>query len=352
MARLALALALALLALAGCRRAAPAAPDAAPALRPEDVRLEGPTMGSTWHVRIRADTPARADEARALLGPIEALLERVNDAMSTYRPQSEISRFNASRSTAPFPVSRELALVAAKAVEIGRATGGAFDVTVDPLVNLWGFDRKGPRTTVPSAAEIAQARRHTGLDLFAVEAGALRKADPETTINLGGIASGFAVDEVAALLASKGFASWMVEVTGEVRARGRNSRDTPWTIGVKWPELGRPDALVAIPLEDKALTTSGTYHKFFEVGGRRYSHILDPTTGAPTESELVSVTVLADDALTADAWDTALLILGEARARALLATRPGLEALFMKQDPDGGIRVTTTDGFPKPLEGR
>lgn len=310
----------------------------------EEVALEGLTMGSTWHVKVSVPSSLRED-ARALQMPIEAILERINDEMSTYRPTSEISRFNAHRSTDPFPVSAELALVVARALEIGAATDGAYDITIDPLINLWGFDRSGSRRTPPTAEEIGAARGHTGLALVRVEQTALRKADPHVTINLGGIASGFAVDLVLALLEERGFVNAMVEVTGEVRVRGTNAKGAPWKIGVKAPDMDDPGVVTSVALVDRALTTSGTYHNFFDSGGKRFSHILDPRTGAPIQTSLVSVTVLARDALTADGYDTAFMILGEERARQIIASNPGMEALFLYDDGQRG-HMSATAGFP------
>jgi thiamine biosynthesis lipoprotein len=305
-------------------------------------------MGSTWSVRIATDDERHVAGARTLQTPIETILERVDAEMSTYRPESEISRFNRHRSTAPFPVSPETASVVRKAIDVARATDGAYDITLDPLIDLWGFDRDGGRDTPPSAAEIAKAREHTGYARLGVAGDALRKSDPQVTINLGGIASGFAVDLIAGLLDREGFGDYMIDVTGEVRARGKNVDDQPWRIGVQLPV---PDAdpravLTAISLVDQSVTTSGSYRNFFESGGKRYHHILDPKTGAPVATDLVSVTVLYKDAVTADGYDTPFFILGEERARAILAGIPGMEALFVYADEAGKLRVAKTSGFP------
>lgn len=348
------ALALATL-LASCLSACAPLPALPPPARAGfvDVALEGETMGSTWHIKIRV--PAGQElAAQAMRAPIEALLERVNEQMSTYRPTSEISRFNAHASTQPFPVSDGFAAVVAKALEVGQATAGAYDITIDPLIALWGFDRSGRRTTPPSAAAVASAKQHTGLALLHVDtAGAqasLRKDDPALTINLGGIAAGWAVDELARLLEARERYDFMVEVTGEVRARGKNARGQLWQIGVQVPDLESSEVIAAVPLDDRALTTSGTYQNFFDVtedGKRaRFSHIIDPMTGAPVVTDLVSVTVMAQDAVTADAYDTPLLILGEAKARAIIARTPGMAALFIHEDPAGQLTTTTTAGFP------
>lgn len=335
--------------LTACQAPAAIAPVASPRL---DVALEGETMGSTWHVKLSVPA-ARKDAALALQPAIDTTLERINDEMSTYRPNSELSRFNASKTTAPVALSPELARVMERALAVGKLTDGAFDVTIDPLIDLWGFDRSGARNTLPTAQQIANARAHTGLERIALErtadGAALKKLDPEVTVNLGGIAAGFAVDVVVDQLSAAGFTDFMVEITGEVRARGTNASGQPWRIGIKVPDLqaDATDVLAAVSLKDQAVTTSGSYHNFFTgPDGKRYSHILDPRTGAPVTSELVSVTVLYRDALTADAFDTAIVILGEARARAIIAAHPGMGAFFIHHHADGTLSTSMTEGFP------
>lgn len=318
-----------------------------------DVALDGETMGSTWHVKLRVPAGVESEQnARALQAPIDELLERVNDQMSTYRPNSEISRFNAHASTEPFAVSRQFAAVVTKALEVGKATDGAYDITLDPLINLWGFDRKGRRETAPTAKEIEAARVHTGLSLLRVDGATLVKVDPLVTINLGGIAAGWAVDELAKFVEARGFHHFMIEVTGEVRAKGRNAKGAPWKIGVKVPNIDSSEVVAAVPLDDRSLTTSGSYHNFFETkdkegAKKRYHHILDPKTGAPAETDLVSVTVMYSDAVTADGYDTPFLILGEERARQIVERTPGMAALFIHQDAaTGKLTTRTTAGFP------
>lgn len=341
--------------LVGCR-SGPSVDAPAPAGgRPVAVALAGETMGSTWHVKIVVE-PDGVAAARAMHGAIQKVLDGVDGAMSTWKADSEISRFNAHASTAPFPVSAETAAVVAKALDVGRRTGGAFDITIDPLINLWGFDRGGKRDAPPSAAEIAAAKEHTGLHLVEVATAsggpALVKRDPLVTLNLGGIASGHGVDRVTSLLVERGFADVLVEVTGEVKVHGTNAGGEPWRIGVNTPEIDEGGVLQAIPLVagpgGRALTTSGSYRTFFEAAGHRYSHILDPRTGAPVETDLVSVTVLFDDALTADGFDTPFVILGEERARQIMKGIPGMEALFIHLAADGSLRTTRTAGFPDP----
>lgn len=340
------ALAVALFALSSCRREteAPAAP------RPEVVTLQGETMGTTYHVKVVARSPEESARAVALQARVDELLERVNDQMSTYRPDSELSRFNRHPGTEPFPVSPETARVTRRALEIGEKTGGAFDVTLGPLIELWGFDKGGRRESPPPDAELAAAKARVGLEHVSARGGALVKDRADVEVNLSGIAKGFGVDQVLELVIAAGFADVMVEIGGEVRARGQNASGEPWRIGINVP---RSDAdptavLVAVPLKDAALATSGDYRNFFESGGRRYSHILDPTTGAPVQRELVSASVLAPDCATADALATAAIVLGEERTREVLRAHfPRVEALFVHAPGgEGELKVTRTDGFP------
>jgi thiamine biosynthesis lipoprotein len=336
-----------LIALSGCTQA-PVVVDAGPAAPPTEVVLQGETMGSTYTIKIAVADASQVPAAQALQSTIDTTLERIVDVMSTYRPNSEISRFNNHKSTEPFASSEELLVVVAKALAIGHRTEGAYDITLDPLIALWGFDRRGRRTEAPSEAEIAAVRKHCGPDRVVVVGRSLQKSDPESTINLGGIASGYAVDVVASLIEAAGFHDFMVEITGEVKARGKNARGSAWTIGVKVPRSDDDPTSVAaaVPLVNQSLTTSGSYHNFFESKGKRYSHILDPKTGRPIVGDLVSVTVLYPDALTADGFDTPFMILGEEKARAIIAGYAGMEALFIHATPTGAMTITKTAGFP------
>lgn len=333
--------------LVSCQREAeaPKAPAA------EVVTLQGRTMGTTYTVKVVARSPDESQRAVAMQKPIDALLEEVNDQMSTYREGSEISRFNRHRSDAPFPVSPETAYVVRRALEIGALTEGAFDITLAPLIRLWGFDAGERRDAPPPMEEIEAARARTGLGLVTVEGSALKKARPDVEINLSGIAKGHGADRVLELVARAGFFDVMVEIGGEVRAQGKNARGEPWRIGINVP---RSDAdptavLVAVPVEDRALATSGDYRNFFESGGKRYAHILDPVTGRPVERTLVSASILAPDCATADALATAAIVLGEERARAAIAKLPGVEALFVHKEGEE-LKVSRTDGFPAPDE--
>ncbi|MEE4659603.1 MAG: FAD:protein FMN transferase [Halieaceae bacterium] len=320
-----LALCLSLL-LAGCGEAPP-----------DTVRLTGATMGTRYHVTWLAGQDQPAPEA--VHSGIEAVLEQVNLSMSTWREDSEISRFNRGPAGEWFAVSQDFADVFAMARQVSQASGGAYDVTVAPLVNLWGF---GPRMgdSVPDAAAIAEARARVGearLE-FDPQRPALRKPAP-MSVDFSSIAKGYGVDRVAEWLESNGIQHYLVEIGGEIRVAGDSPRGEPWRIAVEKPDPQAPigaDRAVqeTLLLTDAALATSGDYRNYFEVDGVRYSHTIDPRTGAPVRHELVSVTVIHPSATMADAWATALTVLGPEEAMAL-ATREQLAVYLVQREGDG-----------------
>lgn len=292
---------------------------------PASVRFAGVTMATQYVVTI-----ARAGEltAQAVKPQVDAVLVRVNKSMSTYDPASELSRLNANPATDWIAVSPPLYYVLDAAQRIGAASDGAFDVTVGPLVNLWGF---GPemRQDFPSEPAIRALLERVGQEQIELQAAppGVRKRRADLAIDLSGIAKGYAVDQVAELLESLGATDYLVEIGGEIRARGRNAAGEPWRIGIESPVSERREIAQTVALTQSGMASSGTYRNFFERDGVRYSHMLDPTTGYPVTGELAGVTVLHDSAMVADAWATALMTLGANRAPAI-AEKEGIAALF------------------------
>jgi thiamine biosynthesis lipoprotein len=296
-------------------------------------------MGTAYMVKI-FDPPAELDadwEQR-----VDAELRRVNDQMSTYLESSELSRFNASASTDWFGVSEETAMVVAKSLEIHRLSGGAFDVTVAPLVNVWSFGPGKRSLTPPDDATIESLRTKIGsVDLAArLDPPAIRKSRPELTIDLSAIAKGHGVDRVVALLNRLGAANVFVEIGGEVRVTG-DKAGRPWTVGIQKPDVAGEVVAVAYPLRDRAVATSGDYRNFFEFDGKRYSHTIDPRTGRPVDHNVASVSVLADDCMTADAWATAFNVLGTDASREM-ADSLGLHTLIMSRDANDQVAMVGT----------
>lgn len=319
--------------------------------------FSGTTMGTRYTVKV-ARMPAGVDPA-GLEAAIRAVLASINAGMSTYDPDSELSRANRAQNTDWIPVSLDTASVLLEALRIGRLSEGAFDVTVAPLVRLWGFGAQGRRGgEVPTEAEMERAKRSVGIDKVEARIAppALRKRDPGLTIDLSGIAKGFAVDQVAELLERRGIGRYMVEIGGEIRARGRNDREIPWQIAIEKPTPGLSSVQRVIPVDGLAMATSGDYRDFFERDGVRYCHVLDPRSGQPIRHTLVSVSVLADRCATADAWATALLVLGPEDGYRL-ATKHHLAALLIVRSNGLFIERATpafhrfTEGQPRPASG-
>lgn len=319
---------------------------------PEPLGFEGLTMGTAYSVRLSALPPELALAEVAAL--VDAELAAVNRAMSTYDPQSELSVFNARNTTDWTPVGSALAEVVAKAQRIAALTGGAFDVTAGPLVDLWGFGPGRGDGNAPDAEAIAAVRERVGYAMLEVrtEPPALRKARGDLAVDLSAIAKGYGVDRVATRLDRLGITAYLVEIGGELRTRGRRPDGRAWQVGVERPDSNGRAAGQVLPLTDGALATSGDYRNFFTDAGRRYSHIIDPRTGATAQHDLASVTVLADDCMTADGWATALSVLGPERGLDL-ARELGLAALFVLRD-GGALRDVASpafsDAFPVPVQ--
>jgi len=302
----------------------------------------GETMGSTYMVKVY-DPPKGFPEDWQLR--VDAELRLITDQMSTYTDNSEISRFNASTSLEWFDVSRDLALVVSRAQEISKISGGAFDITVSPLVKAWSFGPSKKRNVPPSDDEIASLRPLVGYDNIEarLEPPGLRKKIPGVTIELNAIAPGHGADRLVDLLAGLGAENLFVEVGGEVRVTG-DKGGQPWTVGIQQPDVEGQVVAVAYPLKDQSVATSGDYRSFFEYEGKRYSHTIDPRTARPITHNLASVTVLADDCMSADAIATTLCVLGEVDGLKF-ANDQGIDALIMVRDLDGKITKLASGDF-------
>ncbi len=315
----------------------------------EDViAFGGPTMGTSYSVKI-ARGAAGLDQ-RHLAGKVDAALERVNQAMSTYLPDSELSHFNSASPDSWTTISDDTLTVVRRSRAIHEVTGGAFDPTVGPLVDLWGFGPKGGRDLVPGDDVIAEAAETVGLAKVASReaAPALQKLAPGVRLDLSGVAKGYAVDLVAKTLEEQGIENYLVEVGGELRAGGHGPEGRRWQVGIEKPQLASREVHQLVPLNGEAMATSGNYRIFFERDGRHYSHIIDPTTGRPVEHDLASVSVIAPTTLEADAWSTALLVLGRERGMVLAAERD--VAAFFIQGQQGGFEEAATPAFSRRLE--
>jgi thiamine biosynthesis lipoprotein len=287
-----------------------------------ELHLEGTTMATTWRVTVDG---APTDQSDVIRNEVQAKLDALEHIFSNWQNDSAVSRWNASRSTEFQPVPRELAEVANLALRIAKETDGAMDITIAPLIDLWGFGPAKPQTTPPNHEAVKHAMQHCGWQKLEVQIDPpmLRKSDPELTINLSTLVEGFASDTIAGLLQSSGHVRVLVDVGGAINARGK-----AWTIAVQEPGAATGDALATMQLTEEAVTTAGTYRKHFDQNGKRFSHIIDPRTGHPVSHSLISVSVFAKRAVIADGYDTGLLVLGPDKGREL-ADKLGLKTIFI-----------------------
>ena len=276
---------------------------------PEAVQLAGRTMGTTWHVTY-TPTVERESPAEIQRG-IEAVLAEVNLSMSTYLDESEISRFNRAGLKEWFSVSTDFFTVLEAALAIGNASGGAYDVTVGPVVNLWGFGPEATADAVPEIEAVVELLQRIGQDKLRVDEQnqKIMKTD-DLALDFSSIAKGFGVDRVADWVLLQGVTDFMVEVGGEMRLAGLNPKKSAWRIAIEQPDTLLGSVATAIEVTNQAIATSGDYRNYFEVEGKRYSHTIDPRTGFPVDHDLVSVTVIHSSAMTADGWATAFMVMG------------------------------------------
>lgn len=315
---------LAMTVLAGC------------SFQPEDQvwEISGGIFGTSYHISIVA--PEDENRLRQLADGIEKELEAVDAAMSTWREDSELSRFNRRPDQSDWiTISAPLYEVLARAIEISRFTGGAFDVTVGPVVNLWGFGPEARPERVPDEAELAALLARTGYDKLELRADppAVR-AVPSQYVDLSAIAKGYGVDVVARYVEAEGISAYLVEIGGEVRVAGRKPGGDAWRLAIEQPLSGGRQVNTVVALTDRAMATSGDYRNYYEADGRRYSHTIDPKTGHPITHNLASVTVIADDCMSADALATGFNVMGFEKAQAL-ATRENIPAYFIVRTKEG-----------------
>lgn len=314
------------------------------------IEFSGYTMGTTYSIKVIETGRKQRSDERYIQSQIDSVLESINQQMSTYIPDSEISLFNAEKPLRDVPVSNNFQVVVEKALEISEATNGAFDITMKPLVNLWGFGSgrlADDELKLPDSSDVRRALNLTGYEYLQVGENTLSKLKPNIKINLNAIAKGHAVDQVSEIL-ERYFMDYMVEIGGEIRCLGKNISGRNWKIGIEKPEYSFADRSIdqAIPLQDAAMATSGDYRNFFEYEGRIYSHIIDPRTGYPTRSDVVSATVIAPSCMEADALATSLLVLEAEEGIELIRTMADIEALLMTRDLEGNTSIRKTEGFP------
>ena len=283
----------------------------------EILALNGLTMGTTYSVKINADNAFV--EKNQISDDIDEILSEINQSMSTYIKESELSNINFSTISGWQSISDDLFEVIDHAINVSLKTNGAFDITIAPLVNLWGFGPDKLQNKIPTDEIIELTKKNTGYKKISIDKSLkkISKLDPNLHIDLSGIAKGFAVDKIARYLDKRGFKNYLVEIGGELIGKGLNKDNEIWQIGIENPDNNSDTIKRIIQLKDMAMATSGNYMNYFEKDGVRYSHTINPVTGKPIKHKLASVTVLDNSAMNADALATAFMVLGPEKALSL-----------------------------------
>jgi len=318
--------------------------------QPSQIELSGLTMGTTYNIKIIPEKDSILS-TKLIKQKIDSVLISVNYQMSTYLFDSEITQFNNHESTTSFTVSNDFSLVVERALHWSKLTDGAFDITIVPLLYLWGF---GPGQAselgdiFPEEHAVQKRRTHVGYEKLTTNKYYLQKKDPFIKIDLNAIAKGFGVDAVYSFLESIGMNNIMVEIGGEVRTKGENRKNEPWMIAVETPDLesvGSKTISWALPLESKAMATSGDYRNYYEIDGIRYSHEIDPRTGYPAQTGVASATVVATNCMDADALATVLIIMGAESGLQFIEKLDGVEAFLILREGNDNYRTIKSDGM-------
>lgn len=303
------------------------------------IHVEGYTMGTTYHITYFDD------QTRNFKTSVDSLLQKVNHSINTYDPASEVSRFNTSKRGIAFELSH-LRIIIKKSQEVYKASNGAFDPTVMPLVNAWGF---GPgKNLTMDKARIDSLKSFIGFEKIRITSDSLIKLDPRVQLDFGGIGQGYGADVIASFLQSKGIKNLLIELGGEGIAMGKNiQKDKNWTIGILDPNSTRDNQFFKAYAEvkDQAYTTAGSYFNYREINGKKYSHTIDPTSGYPSDLPLLSASVFAKDCTTADAWDTAFMVMGHTKSIKFLKQHRDLNAILMYTSHTGPIEIFSTPGI-------
>jgi FAD:protein FMN transferase len=305
--------------------------------------LSGSAQGTTYEIKYRAGNSVLSE------AELKALFSRVDQSLSLYNPESQISVFN--RSEKEITCDQYLLPVIHKSLEVCRQSNGAFDITVKPLVDLWGFGANGKKT-IPSKADIRKVLSNTGCNKVFLTGSKLIKESKSVQIDCNGIAQGYTVDLLSELIESKGVNHYMIELGGEIRVLGLNDKELPWSVGIESSEInvmGNHPVSLIVRLEKGAVTTSGSYRNSFGKGGKKYSHIINPATGYSISNGMVSATVIAPDAITADALDNVCMVLGPEASIRFLKQYANVEAYLVFEMADGRLADTLTGGFNKYL---
>lgn len=301
------------------------------------VKLTGYTMGTSYHITLEKNN----FNTKELQTKIDKRLKKINQLMSTYIDDSELSIFNQNQTVECQKLSKETLFVIKNAIDISHKTNGKFDVTLAPLIAMWGFDKKDTQDIIPNQDLITSELNNIGFQKIIVENNCVKKSLPQLSINLSAIAKGYAVDEIAKIIQQHQIKNYLVEIGGEVANQGLNPKGKNWRIAIESPNVSERSIHKAITPKNLGIATSGNYRNYFEKDGKRYSHTIDPTTGYPITHTLASITVLHKQTMIADALATALLVMGD-EAALKFAEQTELPIFMLIKDGDNFKEVHST----------
>ncbi|WP_418358306.1 FAD:protein FMN transferase [Shewanella basaltis] len=305
------------------------------------ISLSGSTMGTTYHIKVVPNESM--PEAQLLQAEIDMALEVVNDQMSTYRHDSEISKFNQLQLQQSVKVSSDTINVINEGIRLYQETGGALDITLGPVVNLWGFGPDKRPTSVPTQSQIDAAKAKMGINELAINGTTLTKHNADLYVDLSSIAKGFGVDKIASILNKYNASGYLVEIGGEINVKGTKADGIAWRIAVEQPNDEGQSVQQVIEPGTMSMATSGDYRNFYEENGERFSHLIDPRSGYPIKHKLASATVLHSSCMTADGYATAMMVLGTEASLALAKEKDLAIMLIEKQEQ--GFKVYYSDAF-------
>ncbi len=299
----------------------------------EIVSFQGPTMGTLFQVKFVKTPELQALDKAKIENEIVQLLVDINQLMSTYISDSELSLLNKSPAELPFSISQETAYVLQEAIRLHNVTQGALDITVGPLVNMWGFGPQQRPETIPSSDSLEEISEYVGIDKFTLSDNTVTKEHDMVYIDLSTIAKGYGVDKIADVLEKYGINNYLVDIGGEMRLAGQKPNDQDWRIAIEKPITRERAVQRLITVGNNAIATSGDYRNYFEEDGVRYSHLIDPKTKKPIQHNLAAVTVVASSSMTADGLATGLIVLGKDKGLEI-ANDNNIAALFIVKEDD------------------
>ncbi len=309
--------------------------------KPNEVVIEGLTMGTSYTIKII--TQESKIDVENIPFQIDSILVEINNQMSTYIENSEINRFNFYTGTEPFELSPEFYSVVKRALFWTEKTNGAFDVTILPLVSIWGFG-PGSKQSLPSENEVLTALNYSGYQQLTLHLSAVQKKNPNVQLDVNAIAKGFGVDEVSAFFGKNGLNNYMVEIGGEVYCKGVNEEGEIWRIGIESPNLNDTDFMNIVSLKNRAMASSGDYRNYYSSPSGNVTHIVDPRTGQPV-SEIAATTVIAENCMDADALATALMVLGVEKGLILIEQLDKVEGMVVKRNENMELEKIYSSGF-------